>query len=375
MYIAEISSTKWKGRFGICNQLLQTGGILLIYFLGINFGGHKIHYYYTALVAAGVIALFELGMLATYETPRWLFSKNRDYEGIRVLKTLRGPQFHISNEIDGIKTAIRRTYSIVEQLLEFRRRSVLHPFILVLLLMFFQQFSGINVAIFYSSKIFTDAGYTPDKANLITFFAVGVVQVVATFVSVLLITSVGQRKLLVCSSVGMLVSSFLLGIYFFVYSNTCNNNLNNSHCPHHIEILAILSVVVFISSFSIGWGPIPWATMSELLPNQVRSLGGSVATAVNWGFATIITLNFDAYRGKVTPEGTWWSFSFIMLLSIFFVLLFLPETNGHTLEQIQAHFETGTILVKCCNCQQLKENVESEYHSKTGTYYSKNSIA
>lgn len=345
------------GRFGVCNQLFITLGTLLVYFFGINFRGKVIHYYYTALVAAGVVALFEVMMLMTYETPRWLFKKNMDYMGIRVLKILRGQQFHIMKEIDGIKTAIRHTYSAKEQLLEFRRRVVLHPFILVLFLMFFQQFSGINAAIFYASKIFTQVGYGVDSSNLIAFFAVGVVQVVATFISVLLINYFGRRKLLITSSIGMVASSFLLGIYFYIYSHTCHKVLSSTSCPHGIEYMAILSVVLFISSFSLGWGPIPWSSMSELLPNRVRTLGGSMATFVNWGFATIITLEFEPYSQFVSPEGTWWTFSLIMMCSILFVAFFLPETGGRTLEQIQKHFETGQIVVCCRGLESIQQEV------------------
>ncbi len=103
-----------------------------MYILGINFGGHKIHYYYTALVAAGVIALFELGMLATYETPRWLFSRKHYHQGINTLKILRGPDFPISNEVDAIKRAIGLSADIRDQFSALMMRPVLHPFILVL---------------------------------------------------------------------------------------------------------------------------------------------------------------------------------------------------------------------------------------------------
>lgn len=369
VYIVELSSPKWKGRFGNCNQLFLTLGTLLVYLLGINFHGKIIRYYYTALVAAGVVTLFEILMLMTFETPRWLFSKNLDYRGIRVLKILRGQKFLIMNEVNGIKTSIRRTYTIYEQLLEFRRRVVFHPFILVLVLMFFQQFSGINAAIFYASTIFTQAGYRGDDVNLITFFAVGVVQVVATFISILLIDSVGRRKLLISSSVGMVLSSLMLGLYFYIYSHICYSSFSSKSCPPGIGYMAIMSVVLFISSFSLGWGPIPWSFMSELLPYQVRTLGGSVATFVNWGFAVIITLEFESYTELVSPMVTWWSFSLVMAFSIVFVLLFLPEVKGQSLEQIQKHFETGKIFV-CCSCSRsnLQEVEEEDSSSRSDTF-------
>lgn len=345
-----MSSSKQKGIFGNCNQLFITVGILLTYFLGINFGGYKFHYSDVALVAAGIVALFEILMLTTYETPRWLFSKNSDYDGIRVLKILRGKQFQISKEISSIKTALRHTYSKKEQLLEFKNRAVYHPFILVVMLMFFQQFSGINAAIFYASQIFSDAGYSDDKANLVTFGAVGCVQVIATLVSVVLVDYLGRRILLITSSIGMVFSSFLLGVYFLVFDEKCHMSLQSLNCPRHIEYLAIVSVIIYIVSFSLGWGPIPWSSMSELMPCHVRTLGGSIATLTNWGFATIIIFAFPVYRDLVSPKFTWWTFGIIMGISVVFVALFIPEAKGRSLEEIQEHFENGGAFVCSCSC-------------------------
>ena len=360
VYITEISSPKLKGMFGNCNQLLVTIGILLSYLLGIKFGNYRMPYYNIALVAAGIVVLFEILMLFTYETPRWLFSKNMEYDGIRVLKILRGPQFQIAKEINSIKIALRRTYSIKEQLLEFKNRAVYHPLILILFLMFFQQFSGINVAVFYASSVFKDVGYDPDTANLVTLIAVGVTQVIATFISVLLVDYLGRRILLIVSSIGMLASTFMLGIYFLV------KDLEKKDTPQHFEYLAIVGVALLMISFSLGWGPIPWSSMSELLPSQVRTLGASIATFANWGFATIITFAFKPYSSLVTIKFTWWTFSLVMLISIIFVLLFLPETKGKSLEEIQSHFEKGKIIACSCKCQSTRE-IAMEATSGIGT--------
>ncbi len=320
---------------------------MLTYLLGIKFDKFLFRYSYIALVAAGFVALFEVLMLTTYETPRWLFKENLDYRGIQVLKVLRGPQFQVSTEIDEIKAGLRRTYSAKEQIFEFKNRCVYHPFILVILLMFFQQFSGINAAIFYASSIFSNAGFGVDQANLVTFGAIGGVQVVATLVSVFLVDSLGRRKLLIISSVGMVVSSLTLGVYYFIFDKQCNDSLKDDNCPKDIEFLAIASVIVFIISFSLGWGPIPWSSMSELLPDQVRTLGGSMATFANWLFAAIITLMFPSFSDRVTPKLAWWTFSVIITVGGVFVVLFLPEAKGRSLKEIQEHFETGKVLVAC----------------------------
>lgn len=360
MYIAEVASAKRKGLFGNCNQLFITFGVFVSYVLGVQFKhGVRVSFYEVALVGAGLVALFEVLMLLTYETPRWLFGKNKDYMGIKVLKLLRGPDAQIMREIDRIKTVLRRSYTVMEQLKEFRLPSVYRPFILTLMLMFFQQFSGINAAIFYSSTIFKDAGYSGSKGALISALAVGITQIIATSLSVLLVDRLGRRVLLITSSIGMCASSLVLAIFFYLKNHhDCETDSKEHYC-NNIGYIAIAGVVVFIASFSIGWGPIPWSSMSELMPNRVRGLAASIATAVNWIFATTITIGFSHYAGAVTLQVAWGSFSAVMLLSIVCVALFLPETKGRSLEEIQEDFEQGQIFAVSCGVRKRRYTNEN----------------
>ena len=208
--MAEIASARLKGLFGGCNQLFITIGGFIGYIYGVR--TFNINYWKFSLTAAGIVALFEILMLFTYETPRWLFSKHKDFQAMRVLTVLRGMNSRVTKEANQIKAALQRKYTILEQLKAFRNRAVFIPFILVLMLMFFQQFSGINAVIFYASDIFKNA-QVPLDVNLVSALAIGVVQVVATLLSVLLVDKLGRKVLLTISSSGMGLSSFVLGIY------------------------------------------------------------------------------------------------------------------------------------------------------------------
>ena len=376
VYIAEIAPAKLKGLFGNCNQLFMTFGQLFAYLYGIK--QFKIQYWHFSLAAAGVVTLFEILMLFTYETPRWLFSKRKDFDAIRVLKILRGPNAKISKEINQIKAGIREKYTIPEQLKAFRHRAVFIPFILVLMLMFFQQFSGINAVIFYASDVFKKAGFKEDKVNLVSAISIGVVQVIATLLSVMLVDKLGRKVLLTISSIGMGLSSFVLAIYYYILVHHCegclfpvchhSNPLLDKASPcntTNFGYLAVVCVVFFIISFSLAWGPIPWSMMSELMPNHVRTLAGSIATFINWTFAAIITSCFHKYATFVTEAGAFWSFTIVMAFAVVLVIVFLPETKGHSLEEIQEHFEQGHIFAISCRRRANRPRSSVSHYSTT----------
>ena len=356
MYITEISTSKLRGLFGNCNQLFITIGIFVVEGLGSK-PDTFLKYTDVSLIASGIITLFAILLLFVVETPWWLYRRGKDLEGNRTLNFLRGPRADVPKEIRGIKSVLHDiNFTIIDQLKAFRKRPIYLPFVLVLCLMFFQQFSGINAAVFYSTQIFESAAIS--NPALVTLLAVGLVQIFATFVSVILVDFLGRKTLLVISSSGMLASSAGLGIYFYIFDSFCKTCLGDG-CVGHLSVchhtafggLAIASVVAFIVSFSLGWGPITWSMMSELVPLRVRSLASSIATFVNWTFAFIITLAFTDYARAVTPKFAWWSFSVVMLASILFVLFLLPETKGRRLDEIETHFQNGQITYNPCKSE------------------------
>ena len=344
---------------------------MLAFVLGIRSNnGFQITYSTIALMVIGMILVFEVLMCFTVESPRWLYKKKQNV--VDVLRRLRG-YVDISEELEELSMAASQQHTVFEQLLEFKKRSVIVPFLLGVFLMLFQQYGGIGVIVAYSTPIFHQAGYNDFQASLITAFANGGVQIVVTLISALVIDHFGRRVLLVTSSIGLLISTTMLGAYFFVLDHKCSGylglpdhvntttfcitNHTDVHChfpcnTEHFGFVAIAGITLYMCSFGIGWGPTVWTLMSELLPDQVRTLGGSMITFVNWSSATVVTLCFQFYVNAVTIQGAWWSFSFILILSIVFVVLFLPETKGHSLKAIQDHFKNGHVLaISCCTKQ------------------------
>ena len=316
-----------------------------------------------SLILAGIVTLFEVLLLFVAESPRWLYRRGKVDEAKKTLVFLRGPRANIDEELEAIKQVIEKVdkSTLFQQLIEFRHRQVYHPFILCIFLMFFQQFSGINAVTFYSTQIFQQAGLS--HPELISTFVVGGIQIIATLISVFLMIPFGRKLLLVVSSLGMLVSVIILGIYFLIHDDICHGCLgvNCTDSSDHIHLndsppcnesgisaLAVISVTIYIITFALGWGPIPWTMMSELLPLRARTLGASFATFLNWMFAYTITQSFPKYVVAVSRKFAWWNFGVLLAASVVFVILFLPETKGQTLEDVEECFEQGQIMYIPC---------------------------
>ena len=368
VYIAEVATSGLKGLFGACNQLFVTIGVFLTLGLGALANSNNMetfHYFHISLVAVGIIVISELLLLLICETPRWLYAHGRASEGRKNLKLLRGPNANVTKEEEAIREALERQgkLSLGELFLQFKQRTVFHPFILVLMVMFFQQFSGINAVVFYAASIFKEAGV--GDPSLLSAMSIGGAQLVATLIAVILVDKLGRKILLVVSSATMCLSTGVLGIEFLITDTICGGVTGNgttSHhalCHHNIGWLAILATIGVIVGFSLAWGPIPWLLMSELLPLRVRSLAGSIATFSNWSFATLITFTFESYVHAVSPKTAWWSFAIIMFVSIFCVVFFLPETTGCSLEQIEVYFQKGPCLSPSFSSSKVKREIRS----------------
>lgn len=206
--------------------------------------------------------------------------------------------------------------------------SVYKPLLVSVFLMIFQQFSGVNAVIFYTTDIFARSGFDANPSTPTVI--VGAVLVVATGVSCVLADSAGRRVLLMVSGTLMCLSIIVLGVDFFLFE-----------VKHVTSIgwLALVCVIVYIASFSIGWGPVPWLIMSEIFPARAKGLAAGIATGINWLAAFITTKEFHSLAVEVHDYGTFWIFGGICAISVIFVLMFLLETKGKSLEQIEDHYK------------------------------------
>lgn len=175
--------------------------------------------------------------------------REKNQEAVSAIKWLRGSQYDPTEDIAELQNDNEEqkanNLTFIEAL---SRKTSVRGLVISFGLMFFQQVSGINAVIFYTNDIFDAAGGIDSG---IATIVVGVMQVVATFIASLIVDRLGRRILLLISDAVMAICTLFLGIYFFMKTR-------DEASVENLSWLPIVSLCVFIVSFSIGFGPVPW---------------------------------------------------------------------------------------------------------------------
>jgi SP family galactose:H+ symporter-like MFS transporter len=325
LYISEVAPAKVRGSLVSLNQLAITIGIVVSYLIDYALAPMQGWRYMLGLAAIPAIIL-GLGMLPMPDTPRWLASHNESDKAREVLKRIRN-NVDVDKELDEIKNSLKKQKAGRAELFN----PLVKPALIIgIALAVFQQVTGINTVIYYAPKIFQFAGITSSSAAIFSTLLVGVINVVFTVVAILLLDRVGRRPLLLVGLAGMVSSLTLLGISFYVSS------LFGLLGP-----LATAGLMIYVASFAIGLGPVFWLLISEIYPLKVRGLAMSIASEANWGSNLIIALTFLTLIQLLSRAGTFWFYAIVGALAWIFCYKMVPETKGHTLEEIESHWRAG----------------------------------
>lgn len=323
MYIAEISTKSKRGVMGSCVQLMIVIGICIAYMLpGVSFEWREM-----ANVGIFLGAVTIIGAFAIPETPRWLLARSKKLEAAQALAAVRDSHADVQDELHDIEEGL----DMQEELSWgefFKRPELKRPLILSIVVMMFQQTSGINAVMFYSTSILETA--IQDKAYEGTVI-IGFVQVVATLAACLLMDRAGRKKLLVIAGSVMAFTHFLFGLYYRYLFNSTSYKVLSTWFP-------IVCLTIFIIGFSLGWGPIPMLIMSEIFPSRGKGTAGAIAIFCNWLTAFLVTKEFLTMQAVLGNDGVFYLFSLSCLLSVWFVAKYLPETKGKSLEDIELYF-------------------------------------
>ena len=313
-----------------------------------------VRYFHLALVLIGIVALFMVLVLWIPETPGWLLLHPRDQrQALAVMRFLRGPRYpKIDQEFNDIKSTISRKSPSFCQVMRqlFCERSTLVPFCLLLFVYVYQHASGVIALNSYIGPILLDIGVP--FPNLTATFTAGAVKVCVTLVVVILVEFAGRKFLLVISSAGMFLASLLLSTYFYITRpSLCINSTllelatdTTENCNPHLNPLAITAIVFFTISFSLGLGPVPWVLLSEYLPLNVRGVAGGIVTAGSWASSAVSAGTFLNFAEAAGAWSVWWTQAGINLVGFLVIVIFIKETKGKKLEEVQEMFSARTSI-------------------------------
>jgi len=362
LYNSEISPPEVRGSLVALQQLAITFGIMVSFWIdyGTNYiggvgAGQKEAAWRVPLALQLVPAvILGVGIMFMPFSPRWLINHGRNDEALAVLSHARGlPEDSDLVQIEFLE--IKAQYLFEKETSEIRfpkyqdgsfasdfklgffayfsllqERSLLYRVAVGTLTMFFQQWTGINAILYYAPTIFKSLGQTGNANSLLATGVVGIAMFLATIPAVIWVDQLGRRPVLISGAFLMAACHFIVAILTGLFHESWQSHVAAGW-------VACACVWIFAIGFGYSWGPCAWIIIAEIWPLSVRGKGVSIAASSNWMNNFIV--------GQVTPTmldklgfGTFVFFGAFSLLGGLFILFFVPETKGVTLEEMEDVF-------------------------------------
>jgi sugar porter (SP) family MFS transporter len=320
MYVAEVSPAKNRGTLVAIYQLTIVLGILISY--TINYWLHDVENNWRWMFATGIIpsVLFFIGLFFIPESPRWLYKAGRKEESLSVLTKIGGAGL-AKTEIEEIAESFKSNQSFVK-VTELFKPSSRHVMIVGFFLAVFVQISGVNTVVDYAPKILMSAGVEIKNALLQTSL-IGLINCIFTFVAILFIDKVGRRKLYLVGSTGMAITLVMLAISFYLKLD---------------GIFTLICIMMFMAFFASCIGPVFWTLVSEIFPNRLRGKSLAFASFTQWVFNFLVVLLFPHFLKSLGGATTFLFLALMSTLQWLFTYLYVPETKGKSLEEIELHW-------------------------------------
>ncbi|GAA5926328.1 sugar porter family MFS transporter [Sporobolomyces koalae] len=282
------------------------------------------------------------------ESPRWLIGRGRYVEAYDSLCRLRHTKLQAARDLFMINALLEEEANIATGKLAIvelfsvprNRRAALASGIV----MFMQQFCGINVIAYYSSTIFRQAGFSEISALGATL-GFGALNWIAAAPAIYTIDTYGRRTLLLVTFPLMAVFLLMTGMAFFIPDTS----------KARIAVVA-LGIYLHCIAYSPGEGPVPFTYSAEAFPLYVRDVGMSFATATTWTFNFIVALTFPRLLGAFKPQGAFGWYAAWNVIGTVLVWLFMPETKALTLEELDQVFSVPTKKHAAYHIRQLPYN-------------------
>lgn len=322
LYITEIAPPEKRGKLTGMFQLNIVLGILIAYIsnaLLSHLGADSWRYMLGVQAIPSVIYILLCAKLP--ESPRWLIIHKKDTAKAFEIFSNINPLAD-KKEINELVESVSSSVDSRNNKQAFFTKSLMRPIFLAFFIAFFNQLSGINAILYFAPRIFELTGLG-QQAALLQSVGIGLVNFVFTLIGLWLIDRLGRKTLLYYGSFGYIIS---LGVCAWAFATG------------FVDIVPFC-IFAFIASHAIGQGAVIWVFISEIFPNQFRDAGQTLGSFTHWFFAALLTLIFPKLVDIFNPAIIFGIFCFLMVIQLFWIKIWVPETKGISLENMERKLE------------------------------------
>lgn len=338
MYMSEVSPKDIRGRALSMEQFAIVLGALLVYIVNYLIAARASETWLNEwgwrwMLGSEIVpcVIFCATIFLIPESPRWHMIKGREDHALRTLARISN-EAHAQSLINEIRISITHhgaaSRSLIGILRDRRARWIIFIGAMVAGL---QQFTGINIVVYYAPMLLSASSGSLQNALFQTIW-IGVANLAGGMIGAWIVDRKGRRPLILWGSLGMTLG--LLASSLALYTQDTG-------------LLALFGLLLYMLMFGLSWGPVAWILVSEMFPNRLRSIGMSLAVASNWVMNFIVAQSFPMLAGNATLNAVFhgafsmWLFAALCLASMLFVLRFVPETKGVSLEKIEETMLAG----------------------------------
>lgn len=326
-YMSEMAPAEMRGRLSGLNQTMIVSGMLLSYIVDFvlkDFPGKIAWRLMLGLAAVPALILY-LGVLRLPESPRFLLLNGEDQEARNVLSIIRKN----TNEIDLEMNTISRTANQERSADESSSYKTLfsgkfrYLVIVGVGVATFQQFQGANAIFYYIPLIVQKATGKAASSNLMWPIIQGIILVIGSLVYMWIADKFNRRTLLMIGGSAMGLSFILPAVL-------------NKLIPNLNPMTIVVFLCIYVAFYSATWAPLTWVLVGEIFPLAIRGRASGLASSCNWIGSWLVGLIFPIMTAHMPQEIVFAIFGIICVLGVLFVKFCVPETRGHTLEEIES---------------------------------------
>ena len=339
-YIAEVAPPALRGRLATLQQLAIVLGLFAAFlsnYLIADAAGSAQNIlmldiaawrwmFWAELVPA---VLFLIGVLFIPESPRYLVAQGKVDDAKSVFSKISND--NVDAQISDVKRSLHSdTKPSIRDLFIDNSKKV-HPIVWVgVALSVFQQFVGINVVFYYGSELWQAAGFDESQSLFINVLA-GTTNIASTFIAIALVDKIGRKPLLLVGSIGMFIS---LSALTYIFGSAGLDEAGKLALSDNMGTFALIMANLFVVFFGLSWGPVVWVLLGEMFNNRIRGAALAVAASAQWIANFAITMTFPIMLANIGLAGAYGFYALSALISIFFVVKYIKETRGKTLESM-----------------------------------------